>query len=165
VKTAFDNLKNQNGSVLALVLMVMVTILIIGITAIHDTAIEGKISRNSTIRSISFYRAEAAAREAIQLLENSDTPLTDLIPGSGSAFAWIQDVGFDVQADAGASAINSGLVPNAQYLVVYDGFAEEGELGMEEDTHLYEYIIYGRGFYDVRDQSDCMLQVAYRRRF
>lgn len=162
----FCELRNKKGSVLALVLMVMVTIMIIGITAMHDTEIEGRISRNYAIYKDNFYRADAAAREAVQLLENAANPSVQLQPSSGSCLSFIQDVGFDVKNNGDSVAVNSSLVPNAQYLVVYEGIAPESELGMEEETHLYAYNIYGTGFYTLAsDTSDCLIQIGYRRRY
>ncbi len=162
----FCELRNKKGSVLALVLMVMVTIMIIGITAMHDTEIESRISRNYAIYKDNFYRADAAAREAVQLLENAPNPSVQLKPSSGGCLVFIQDVGFDVKNNGGAVAVNSSLVPNAQYLVVFEGIAPESELGMEEETHLYAYTAYGAGSYNLgSDNSTSIVQIGYRRRY
>ncbi len=163
----FHEFSDKRGSVLALVLMVMVTIMIIGITAMHDTEIEGRVSRNYAIYKDTFYRADAAAREAVQLLENAANPSVQLQPSSGSCLSFIQNVGFDVKNNGSAVAVNSSLVPNnAQYLVVYEGIAPESELGMEEETHLYAYTAYGAGSYSLgSDNSMCIVQIGYRRRY
>jgi len=69
-KMIISPINNQQGSVMALALMVMVTLTIVGLTAVNDTVVESSIARNHAIYRMSLYRAEAAVRQAVQIMED-----------------------------------------------------------------------------------------------
>lgn len=172
---AIQELQNQKGSVMALVLMIMVTILIVGIVATHDAVIEGRIARNYMIRKINFYRAEGAVREVQQILDE-EPDADDLIPADGTVAApgtWLAHGDFfDAETNAvlddfptyGSDSvqISAADAHSMQYLAVFDGIAQESELGLEEETHLFNYILYGRGA--TTDNRQCIIRTGYRKR-
>ncbi|MFZ5562954.1 MAG: pilus assembly PilX family protein [Thermodesulfobacteriota bacterium] len=171
-----QELQNQKGSVMALVLMIMVTILIVGIVATHDATIEGRIARNYTIRKVNFYRAEGAIREVQQILDE-ERDEDNLVPPDAtvpSPAAWLGDKdALDVETDAVldnfstyaavSTQIPAGGFAAMQYIAMYDGIAQESELGLEEETHLFAYILYGRGA--TVDNRQCIIRTGYRKRF
>lgn len=157
---------NENGSTMALVLMIMASILVIGMIATHESVVESRIVRNYADAKDNFYRGEGAAKEALQLMDNSNSPATDLFPGSGAAFAWVQPFGFNVTTAGPGTVVDSTLVDNAEYLVIYDGVAAGSNLNMADPTRLHQYVVYGRGFTGLaNDPSDTTIEIGYRRRF
>jgi len=163
---AVNEIRNEKGSIMAMVLMIMAVILVIGIIATHETVTEGRIVRNYALAKDNFYRAEAAAKESLQRMDNSTTPLTDLVPSSGGAFGWIHPFGFDLTTAVPTDSNASTLVANAEYLVVYDGVSQGANLDMGEPTRLHSYIVYGRGRTGMAtDTSNTVIEIGYRRRF
>lgn len=161
-----SNICNEKGSIMVLVLMVMSTIMVIGMIATHEAVVEGRIVRNYRVAQENFYRAEGAAKEIIQQMDNTGNPTANLIPGGGGTPAWLLPFGFDLNTTGPADATPSTLMANAGYQVVYQGRAP-GESGdMSDPTSLYRYGIYGRGGTGKpNDPASTMVELGYQRRF
>lgn len=156
---------NENGSVMLIALLIMALLTIIGVSAINDTTTELQIARNDAIYKINFFRADGSARQAVQMLENTANPGTDLIPSS-SSITWLQDTDYDPDAQdwvSGTNAADSDFAGNdAQYLAEFRGIAGGSGKDMTASTNLYEYRVYGRSSYN---GGDCMVTTGYRIRF
>lgn len=177
-KMIISPINNQQGSVMALALMVMVTLTIVGLTAVNDTVVESSIARNHAIYRMSLYRAEAAVRQAVQIMEDytEDAAVTDeLMMTSGT---WVKhyinfdfhdvEVG-DFRGDDGAVDYGDFLpcaVNDAGYLVRYEGIASGSSLDMTDVTSLYQFSVYGRGVGPMKnDATESIIKVGYRMRY
>lgn len=178
---------NQQGSVMALALMVMVTLTIVGLTAINDTVVESTIARNHTLYRQTLYLAEAAVRQAIQIMEDytEDNAVTGDLMARPSVLPWMQhyldfDFGSDVDWAAldfrGDNAVEYGVfVPtllangntNASgYVARYEGIAAGSSLDMTDPTSLYQFSVFGRGVGPMRgDRTEGVVKVGYRMRY
>ena len=70
------NLKNEEGTAIVIVLIILVALTLIGVIATSTTVVELQIVRNDALYRQNFYRAESAAIEAVQWLENNLTSTT-----------------------------------------------------------------------------------------
>ena len=162
---------NENGSVMLIALLIMALLTIIGVSAINDTTTELQIARNDAIYKINFFQADGSARQAVQMLEDTANPGTNLIPSS-SSITWLQDTDYNPDAQdwefSGASqnAAQSDFPGNrgssAGYLVEFRGIAAGSGKRYDGITNLYEYRVYGRSSYN---DGDCMVMTGYRIRF
>lgn len=159
---------NENGSVMLIALLIMALLTIIGVSAINDTTTELQIARNDAIYKINFFQADGSVRQAVQVLEDTADPGTNLIPSS-SSISWLQNTNYNPDAQdweyAGASqnAANSDFVGNtAGYLAEFRGIAGGSGKNMTASSNLYEYRVYGRSSYN---GGDCMVMSGYRIRF
>jgi hypothetical protein len=151
MKNTLSILNNEKGSLLAIVLLLLVVLTLIGISASNTSISEFQVARNETCYKRSFFHAEAAAIEAIQLLEdeiNLDSfPPPYLMPiGTVSADNELpSDVIWDANAqDSGILPPNSGL----RYLAVTRGIQAGSSMAMGE-AQVHSYVVWGR------DQDDC----------
>jgi len=72
----FSTLKNEQGSVLVVALMILVLLTIIGISASTTSTIDIQIAGNEKFHKISFYAADGGTQAGIELLEqNVSCPL------------------------------------------------------------------------------------------
>ena len=175
---------NQHGSVMALALMVMVTLTIVGLTAVNDTVVESSIARNHAIYRMSLYLAEAAVRQAVQIMEDytDDPAVTDeLMEVSGSWVKHFSNFVFSHDLSGSPPGLDwvnmefrdgnyGGFLPcavnNAGYLVRYEGIAEGSSLDMTDATSLYQFSVYGRGVGPMQnDLTETIVKVGYRMRY
>jgi len=155
---------NENGSVMLIALLIMALLTIIGVSAINDTTTELQIARNDAIYKINFFQADGSVRQAVQILEDTANPGTNLIPSS-SSITWLQDTNYDPDQTwvFGTNAANSDFAGNiAGYLAEFRGIAGGSGKDMTASTNLYEYRVYGRSSYN---GGDCMIMSGYRIRF
>ena len=191
MKRIIFQMNNQQGSVMALALMIMVTLTVVGLTAINDTLVESSVARNHTLYRQTLYLAEASVRQAVQVMEDytDDNAVTDQLMDdtNPSVLPWMQhylhfdfgqDVNFgDFRGDDGGvdygSFVPTMLVdashPNENasgYVVRYEGIAAGSSLDMTDPTSLYQFSVYGRGVGPMRhDKSESLVKVGYRMRY
>jgi len=141
---------NEEGSLVAIVLLLTAVFTAIGIAAISTSISESQIVRNELCYRPSFFRAEAAAIEAIQLLEDDDnidtTAPSFLNPiGTIAADNELPDpVVWDTAQNAGVDTPDSetGFIAISRGIVSGSSMAQGG-------AQVHSYIIYGR------DQGPC----------
>lgn len=145
---------NESGYILFFTLMILVIMAVAGATMTGNTLLESTIVRNASQRTLNFYAAESAAMEAGQRLESEDDPvrlatynepwLNDNSASSSDKLAVITtDWDFDGTEPDNAS---TGIMSNSAFTTVRVGVAKSAELGMENETLLYEYTMLGRTF-------------------
>jgi type IV pilus assembly protein PilX len=158
---------NETGSVMLIALLIMALLTIIGVSAINDTSTELQIARNDRIYKINFFQADGSARQAIQMLEDTANPGTNLVPSS-SSITWLQNTGYNPEQTwtFGTNAASSDFTgirgSTAGYSAEFRGIAGGSGKDMTESTNLYEYRVYGRSSYN---NGDCMVMTGYRIRF
>ena len=129
-------LHNEDGVAIIAVTMILVMLTIIGIATTNVSNTEVTISGNQSVYQRTFYQAEGATIEAIDLLENMPDPDT-------STESWLEnDLGTITAADLQDAAswdngwVNTGTSPAAstmtdtQYVVIAEGIIAGSSLGV-----------------------------------
>ncbi|RJQ64144.1 MAG: hypothetical protein C4530_02570 [Desulfobacteraceae bacterium] len=165
---------NENGSVLVIALVMLAFISLLGISVTTTSTTEVQIAGNDRIYKQNVYKAEAAAMEGAQRIENETskqvlmraTPTawlsdSDSMTTPTTADSWDHDGegGNDNSQAADASIDSEG---NTYFSVVDRGIAPGGSLSMGGGTQLHEYAVYG--FYN-GTQGQVLVEIGYRKRF
>jgi len=159
-------INNEDGSVLILSLVILALLLIIGVSATTTSNIENLVTRNVEYYTIALYRAEAAAMEAAQRLEDaSPNPRDDATLGT-----WLnQTVGEVEQNEVLDTSYWSGTetppingITNSQLLAGSQGIVGGSSLDMGK-SNVYGYTAYGRGW--AQTGGAVIVGVGYRRAF
>lgn len=172
---------------MALALMVMVTLTIVGLMSINDTVMESTVARNHTFYRQSLYLAEAAARQATQMMEDygNDNARRGDLNELPSILPWVRhkeemmrfganvDMG-DFRGDDGAvdygtfsgSLLAAGNNNASGFLVRYDGVDPGDPLSIPKANNKFRYTIWGRGVSAMRnDATEVIIQVGYTMRY
>jgi len=154
---------DEQGSALILVMILMSVLTIIGFSSINTTSIELQIVRNERIYQDNFYKAESAAREGLQFLE--EATLDQLNDRNFTTFVWLKqdDSAVDMTDTANWSAANSSTaaVPDADYSVNEKGIAAGGSLDMSATSNLYDYVSRGHGY---AQNGKALIEIGYKKR-
>jgi hypothetical protein len=97
-----ERFQKQEGTVLVVALVLLVLLTIIGLSASTTTQIEIMIAGNERVYKQNFYRAEASAMQATQILENTD------LKANYASLAWLL-----THADTKSLRTDNGLPVNA----------------------------------------------------
>lgn len=154
-------LKNEQGFVLITSLMMLVVLMVIGIAATNTTTLELQISGNDKMTNQTFYRADAATREAMGYML-----IEDLVDAPG----WMLDVGnlvlpTGISPDDERDAVYNNAVwnkadappadstfdnsrmsdalPETQMMIVHRGIAPGSSLDLGA-SRIHSFEIYGR---------------------
>jgi hypothetical protein len=141
-------IKNEDGTVLVIALIILVFLTLIGITISATTEVEIQIAGNERLYKDNLYTAEAAAMECAQMMEElGSVTLNDIRddtywPGNGQA---------------------SSIDGNTTFIAVEEGVAEGTTLDMTKTT-LRSYSIYGRRYDAARpNRGRGIVRVGYRK--
>lgn len=151
MKSSLPDINNENGSIIAIVLLLIAVLTVIGITSNNTAITESQIVRNETCYKRSFFRAEAAAIEAIQRMEDEadllGTPPSFLLPSTtiDEDNELLDEADWDLNAQAAGLATPGSEL---RYIAVYRGVQSGSSLAMGS-AQVHAYVVYGR------DQDDC----------
>ena len=156
-------LKNEDGSVIVIALLIMALLTIIGISATNTTSIELQIAGNDRIYKQNFYRAEGAAMAGAQSLENETVSnLKTRTP------VWLNMPSDLPDSDNIATSDNWDTTHSDQvidsdnhYLAVYRGIAPGASMDMTAPT-VHGYAVYGRSD---KHNGRVIIQTGYKRRY
>ena len=154
-------LRNEDGSVIVLALIMLVLLTVIGMSASSTSTIEVQIAGNVARAKQNFYLAEAVAMEATQMV--AEASAADLDLDSTTWADWLYPDTVDLR-DPDVMIANgkvSTIDPNAQYAAVIHGVAAGSSLDMSAASQLYEIDVVG--IYSGNGQSH--LAVGFRKRF
>ena len=148
-----SGLRNENGAVLVVALMLLVLLTILGISISSTSEVELQIAGNEMRYKENLYKADAAAMACAQIMDETatiDVNIDDdyLIPfTTGETIEtneWIYDDDFwDGNKIVGSDTLTPGIVDavldpngNARYVAVYAGVppGEDFESGLREFT-------------------------------
>jgi Tfp pilus assembly protein PilX len=150
MKSTRHILDNEDGSLIAIVLLLMAILTAIGISASNTAITESQIARNETCYKRSFFQAEAAAIEVIQVLEDAvdlDTsPPTYLLP-IGTLTTLNQQPSDADWGNAAASG-HATATNDIEYLAFATGIQAGSSMALGE-AQVHSYVVYGR------DQDEC----------
>jgi hypothetical protein len=156
----------ENGSVLIVALILLVLLTLMGISATMNTDIELQIAGNELISRMNFYRAEAAAMENIQVLDNAGDQITD--PGNRN---WLNLEGDlpnpdDITDPANWTDVYSGdsdpgdSANDQRYLTIFEGVIAADSLDMTR-SRIYTYRIVGSN----RNNGLSVVEMGFRKPF
>lgn len=162
-----EMLKNEDGSVLVIALIIMVLLTLIGLSTNRTSSIEMQIAGNEMFYKRNLFTAEAAAMEAMQRLEEEDdlieNPTAFLIPENTvtdndirNANNW--ESGFPGGTNAAVSSSLDGG-GNVRYVAVSMGIEPGIGLGLG-GSRVYSYKVFGRsGQYN----GESIILMGYRK--
>jgi len=176
-------LKNEDGTILVISLIVLALASMIGIAATMTASIELQISGNDMHYAENFYRAEAAVMAGASAIEESVTSV--LKAGNYKAEGETGDEitlateallpdSVDIANDANwATGVGSADAPNALSAEGYNARflpvqkPPSGSLDMTASTQIYEFTIYGRSILQTASKrlGEVIVEVGYRKRF
>ena len=156
-------IKNEDGTVLVIALIILVFLTLIGITISATTEVEIQIAGNERLYKDNLYTAEAGAMECAQLMEE----LASLDP---SGNPWIEPLGSvtlnqirDVTFWDDTNSQLSTIDGDTRFMAVEEGVAEGTTLDMTKTT-LRSYSIYGRRYDAAQpNKGRGIVRVGYRK--
>jgi Tfp pilus assembly protein PilX len=168
-------LNNEDGSVVAISVVILAFLTVIGIAATTTTSIELQIAGNNKVYKENFYLAEGAAMVLAQILENQadlkarefpDPGGGDDVDIAGKDEVEDEEITKDTywEGDEDKSCEATGLVTNdpPRIIAKSEGLAMGSSLDMSGGSRIYEYTIFGR-----RKKNNCavVIEVGYKKRF
>jgi len=166
-----SQLRNEDGAVLVVALIVLVLVTILGITISSTSEVELQIAGNDMRYKENLYRAEAAAMECAQLMDETgeiDTSIADdYIIGFGGddgdeiiSAAVRDDEFWHEDPDTDNILPQAGGLANTSFVAYYAGIPH----GEDLSGTLREFAIYGRYFDPDRpDLGRSIIRMGYRR--
>jgi hypothetical protein len=169
-----SRLRNEDGAVLVIALMMLVLLTILGISISSTSDIELQIAGNEMRYKENLYKADAAAMSCAQIMEETaeiDVSIEDdfMIPfATGETLedqGWVYDDDFwdgnmtDGTDDLTPGTVDAVLDPdgNVRYVAVYAGVPP----GEDFESGLREFTIYGRSTGIQGSRS--IIRMGYRR--
>lgn len=163
---------NENGFVLVASLLILMILLVIGIAATNTTTIELQIAGNEISARDNFYKAEAAAYEIAQQLENDnadDLKTRDLngggITNDGLAdktnIANYENINKSTLLTTDPKVGTATLAGN--YLAVDLGVSGGSSMDMSSASLIHSYDVYGR--VAPAGSSEKIIEIGYKKRF
>ena len=157
---------DDEGSLLFLTVVLLFLVSILGISAINTSTGEVKIARNDYDYKNSFYKADAAVREAGHRVEN-ETPQN--LQDRNFPLTWLSQTGtvdltdmenFEPSVNCETSDIN----PDGTTCVaaIEERIAVGASMDMMSESQVYEYTLYG---YENSNRGRVLVQSGFKRRF
>jgi hypothetical protein len=149
MKTAKLILNNEDGYVIVVAILILALLTIIGTSSTQTTTVELQIVRNDLVHRDQLYRAEAAAMQAVQWIDNT---------AESAADKWkLEDLtseSFLSQNAPNLLTLNlddttwemSGSDPDQNAGAIITGFRivdETGPVDLGAETNMHRYTIYG----------------------
>lgn len=159
-----SNLKNEEGSVILIALIVLVAITMIGIVSMDDTSVELKIVRNEAIYRHNLYKAESAVIEAAQFMDDNNLSINyPWIPSVGATF--FEDPNSWTAANSNLSNnMNNPADPNNNTRYAARLNKVVGSKKMTATSSLYAYSVYGL-FDSTAGQGRTLIKMGYNKRY
>lgn len=155
-----NRVKNEDGAVLVVSLMILVLLTLLGVAISTTSEVELLIAGNERLQKTTFYQAEGAALEGTQLLKDNepfhhDDSNNDWIhPDDGTVtLANIRDTA-TWNGNGGNNSATSSQHATASFLAVFEG--EGPGTGMGQ---IFQYGIYGMSIDPTGGQS--IVKVGY----
>ena len=157
-------LKNEEGSVLLVAIMILTLLTLIGFAATNTTSIEISISGNEKVYKQNFYMADGAVREAIQRIQNENIP--DQLRAGVTSYTWLNSCSdLDSTAwgnDGQGGTVNSATSGLGSSFEVFDGGIIAGESIKTTSSPVHEYRIFGRS---AVNNAQTVIEAGFKKRF
>ncbi len=165
------HLQNENGTVMVIALLLMAILTILGISAINMSNVDLMIASNERQYKQNFYRAEAAANEAVQLLDDADAD--NLMLDDPAKFTWLNDdaiwpvvSGVETIEDPTqwtGTKFATATDNIGRYAVLSKGIAGGGSIDITAPSQLFEFEVHGQYYRAQGGWSQVV--IGYRKRF
>ena len=158
-------LASEQGTAVIIAVLFLILMTIIGVTMIQNTTMELQVVRNDLIIKDQMHRAEAAAMEGSQWIENAAvTILEDL---SSATFISQNDLNLSALDLNDGSWTSSEVDPGGGPGII-TGYRIVDETGIVDltQTNLHTYKVYG--YYDRpsgMNRGEALVEIGYKRRF
>ena len=159
-----SKLKNEEGSVLIVALIVLVLLTLLGIFATRTTEVEIQIAGNDMRYKRNVYSAEAVAMEAAQNIKDTGDLDTAIL-------TWLHPLGGVVRANVlddafwAANSLQSTADSDTRYMAVVQGIAEQTSLDMTK-SRIHMYAIYGRRHNTANpNEGRSIVNIGYKKAF
>ncbi len=168
MKNISSHANNENGFVLVTALLMLMVLLVIGVAATNTSIIELQISGNDKQAKILFYKAESAAMENAQRLQNESN--TDNLRPSRSDKNGLFDKNDKTQflTDgtkwSDSKVLKSALDSNVSMVAIAMGRVKGKKASSLKMTSsaVYAYQLLGRA---VKNNSQKIIEIGYKKRF
>ena len=137
-----SRVKNDEGSVLIVALVILVLLTLLGIYATKTTEVEIQIAGNDYRYKRNVYSAEAVAMECAQNIKDTEPLDIDALPWLYAMNSLTPDDVLNGTWDDTTSQ-QSTADSNTRYRAVVEGIAEQTSLDMTK-SRIHMYSIYGR---------------------
>jgi hypothetical protein len=164
-KEIISIVSNENGSAIVITVLVLAALTILGISASNTSNTEIMLANNEMLYKQNLYKAEAAAMEGAQTLENE--PTANLL-----AFTplWLNQNGvnmtdlslWDYDGQGGNDNANMGILANTVFAVVFNKIALGSSLDLTASTLLREFSVYG---FSRPGTNSNFIEIGYKRRY
>jgi hypothetical protein len=155
-------IKNEDGTVLVVALLILVFLTLIGITISATTEVEIQIAGNERLYKDNLYTAEAATMECAQMME-------EFVSLDPTAHSFIKPLGSvtlnNIRDDTywPGNAQTSTIDANTSFIALEEGVAGGTTLDMTKTT-LRSYSIYGRRYDAAQpNKGRGIVRVGYRK--
>jgi len=176
-------INNQDGSLMVIALLIMVTLALAGLLVTNDAVMEGRVGRNYAIHKQTVSAAEAAGKEFIQAIDTVfENALTaPAAVGVLNGKAWKPEDDYNTTFDFDAESMRDGTymqiktsdleINNIGYLTSVEAIAVLVDqssatlnpgLGGTPVPEYYSYVIYCRAVHAGAENSEAILMLGYR---
>jgi Tfp pilus assembly protein PilX len=161
-------LNNENGSTIVVALILLALLTLLGVFSTNTCTTELSIVRNEAIYNRSFYRAEGAALEAAQKMEDENA---DQLRLATTTLAWLNDDTVDLTDTANwagncaqSDNVTDGANESTRFASISEGIASGASLTMTSPTQLYQYAVHGL-YESTQNNARSHIVIGYRKRF
>lgn len=158
---------NKNGSAIIIAVLVLAAVTILGISASNTSNVEIMLTNNDILYKDNFYKAEAAAMEGAQTLQNA-TP-EELIFSGENKPNWLNesidmtDLSlWDADGVGDTDTAAYGSLDSTRYSVVFVGIDPESSIDLTNPTLLRKFCVFG---HSSRGASSNFIEIGYKRRY
>ncbi|MFZ2633286.1 MAG: hypothetical protein WA081_07170 [Desulfosalsimonadaceae bacterium] len=176
---------NENGSLMVIALLIMVTLAIAGLMGTKDAVMEGRVGRNYAIHKQCENAADAAGKEFIQAIDSIFVNAFSSMDAVGDLDneAWTPYDDYNTTFDFDAAHLRDGtyaqikpsnLEGNIPYLTSANAIAVLVDqttsamtpgLGGTKLPEYYTYVIYSRAEHAGAGSSEAILMFGYRQEY
>ncbi len=159
-----SRVKNEEGSVLIVALIILVLLTLLGIYATKTTEVEIQIAGNDYRYKRNVYSAEAVAMECAQNIKDTEVLDTGALP-------WLYAMGGLTSGDVtngtwdDTTSQQSTADSNTRYRAVVEGIAEQTSLDMTK-SRIHMYSIYGRRYNTAKEnEGRSIVNIGFKKAF
>ena len=155
-------LNNDHGSITVIALLILSLLTVIGFSALNTANTELKIAQNDSLYRKNFFKAEGAAIEAAQRIENEKLTPENL---AATEDGWIQESGFEIENTTVMETVSAAasVGDDATYAAISRGIASGSSLVMTEASSLHEFAVHG--LYNNPYKGVVHIEIGYKTRF
>jgi Tfp pilus assembly protein PilX len=156
---------DESGSAIVLAIMILVIVSVIGIESSNTSSLEVQIASAERDAKMNFYRAEGAAMEAAQRVQNAIKEALESRADDGlnTGAVNLEDTSlWNYNTGSHDTAVQSTIDLNALWAVMDTGISGKTSLDMTQLSQLHTFRVFGRY---VATSQEAFIEMGYRKRF